>query len=206
MKQRINAEHITETFLGYTLINTTSVPSSPDLPSCDNQYRLAQLVAGEFSEVSSIRTDIRENAIMLGALAGPYFKHRGCHYKSWMFITSIFMVVTTFAMLFADSDIVILVCSFLTGALFATWFAFIFSIPKEGLKEATTQTVTSAMSTFWFCTFIIATINSQLIGWSVDITGGFTTGFTYVFALMIISPLVALFVFPKPPRNAEECH
>ncbi|EIZ2110426.1 peptidase T [Salmonella enterica] len=63
MKQRINAEHITETFLGYTLINTTSVPSSPDLPSCDNQYRLAQLVAGQFSEVSSIRTDIRENAI-----------------------------------------------------------------------------------------------------------------------------------------------
>ncbi|HFE7524667.1 TPA: nitrate/nitrite transporter [Salmonella enterica subsp. enterica serovar Newport] len=149
---------------------------------------------------------VNQVGIMLGALAGPYFKHRGYHYKSWMFISSIFMAVTTFAMLFADSDIVILVCSFLTGGLFATWFAFIFSIPKEGLKEATTQTVTCAMSTFWFCTFIIATINSQLIGWSVDMTGGFTTGFTYVFVLMIISPLVALFVFPKQPRSAKECH
>ncbi|EDW2055593.1 MFS transporter [Salmonella enterica subsp. enterica] len=165
--------------------------------------RYAHLPADSHAHLSGT---VNQVGIMLGALAGPYFKHRGCHYKSWMFITSIFMAVTTFAMLFADSDIVILVCSFLTGALFATWFAFIFSIPKEGLKEATTQTVTSAMSTFWFCTFIIATINSQLIGWSVDITGGFTTGFTYVFALMIISPLVALFVFPKPPRNAEGCH
>ncbi|EID3010277.1 hypothetical protein LB105_000001 [Salmonella enterica] len=137
---------------------------------------------------------------MLGALVGPYFKHRGYHYKSWMFISSIFMAATTFAMLFAGSDTVILICSFLTGGLFATWFAFIFSIPKEELKEATTQTVTYVMSTFWFCTFIIATINSQLIGWSVDLTGGFTTGFTYVFALMVISPVVALFVFPKQVR------
>lgn len=75
MKQRISAEHITETFLGYTLINTTSVPSSPDLPGCDNQYRLAQLVAGQFSEVSSIRTDIRENAITTIILPA---NHSGC--------------------------------------------------------------------------------------------------------------------------------
>ncbi|OSD64276.1 hypothetical protein R537_24210, partial [Salmonella enterica subsp. enterica serovar Rough O:d:1,7] len=80
---------------------------------------------------------------------------------------------------------------------FATWFAFIFSIPKEELKEATTQIVTWAMSTFWVCTFVLATINSQLIGWSVDLTGGFTVGFTYVFALMVISPVVALIIFPK---------
>lgn len=42
------------------------------------------------------------------------------------------MAVTTFAMLFATNDIVSLVCSFLTGFIFATWFAFIFSVPKEG--------------------------------------------------------------------------
>ncbi|EFP1523697.1 MFS transporter, partial [Salmonella enterica subsp. enterica] len=96
---------------------------------------------------------VNQAGIMLGALVGPYFKHRGYHYKSWMFISSIFMAATTFAMLFAGSDTVILICSFLTGGLFATWFAFIFSIPKEELKEATTQTVTYVMSTFWFCTF-----------------------------------------------------
>ena len=100
----------------------------------------------------------------------------------------------------ATNDIVILVCSFLTGGIFATWFAFIFSIPKEGLKNATTQTVTYAMSTFWVCTFLLATINSQLIGWSVDLTGGFSVGFTYVFALMVVSPIVALLVFPKKAR------
>ncbi|EAO5287077.1 peptidase T [Salmonella enterica] len=63
MKQRINAEQITATFLGYTVINTTSVPSSPTLPSCDNQYKLAQQVAGQFSDIRSVRTDIQGNAI-----------------------------------------------------------------------------------------------------------------------------------------------
>lgn len=143
---------------------------------------------------------VNQVGIMLGALVGPYFKNRGYHYKNWLFISSIFMAVTTFAMLFATNDMVILVCSFLTGGIFATWFAFIFSIPKEGLKNATTQTVTYAMSTFWVCTFLLATINSQLIGWSVDLTGGFTVGFTYVFALMVVSPIVALLVFPKKAR------
>lgn len=143
---------------------------------------------------------VNQVGIMLGALVGPYFKNRGYHYKNWLFISSIFMAITTFAMLFATNDIVILVCSFLTGGIFATWFAFIFSIPKEGLINATTQTVTYAMSTFWVCTFLLATINSQLIGWSVDLTGGFSVGFTYVFALMVISPVVALLVFPKKAR------
>lgn len=143
---------------------------------------------------------VNQVGIMLGALVGPYFKNRGYHYKNWLFISSIFMAVTTFAMLFATNDMVILVCSFLTGGIFASWFAFIFSIPKEGLENATTQTVTYAMSTFWVCTFLLATINSQLIGWSVDLTGGFTVGFTYVFALMVVSPIVALLVFPKKAR------
>lgn len=143
---------------------------------------------------------VNQVGIMLGALVGPLFKNRGYHYKSWLFISSIFMAVTTFAMLFATNDIVILVCSFLTGGIFATWFAFIFSIPKEGLKNATTQSVTYAMSTFWVCTFLLATINSQLIGWSIDLTGGFTVGFTWVFALMVVSPVIALLVFPKKGR------
>ena len=133
----------------------------------------------------------------MGALAGPYFKNRGFNYKSWLFTSSIFMAVTTFAMLFATNDFVILICSFMTGGIFATWFAFIFSIPKERLQDASTEKVTYAMSVFWVCTFILATINSQLIGWSIDLTGGFATGFTYIFCLMVISPVVALFIFPS---------
>ena len=135
--------------------------------------------------------------ILMGALAGPYFKNRGFNYKSWLFTSSIFMAVTTFAMLFATNDFVILTCSFMTGGIFATWFAFIFSIPKERLQDASTEKVTYAMSVFWVCTFILATINSQLIGWSIDLTGGFATGFTYIFCLMVISPVVALFIFPS---------
>ncbi|HAT1685168.1 TPA: MFS transporter [Klebsiella oxytoca] len=164
--------------------------------------RYAHLPADSYAHFSGT---VNQVGIMLGAFAGPVFKAKGFHYKTWLFSTSIVMAVTTFAMLFATRDSVILLCAFLTGLIFATWFAFIFSIPKEGLPVATTQTVTYAMSTFWFCTFIIATINSQLIGWSVDVTGGFTTGFAYVFALMVISPVVALCVFPKgtPPGRGH---
>ncbi|WP_429010968.1 CynX/NimT family MFS transporter [Aeromonas allosaccharophila] len=145
---------------------------------------------------------VNQVGIMLGALIGPIFKARGYHYRRWLFSTSIVMALTTFAMLFATNDLVILVCSFLTGLIFATWFAFIFSIPKEMLSSVTTQTVTYAMSTFWFSTFLIATINSQLIAWSIDVTGGFTAGFAFVFALMVLSPVLALLVFPKPDKTA----
>jgi len=107
------------------------------------------------------------------------------------------MAITTFIMLFATNDLLILSCSFITGFVFATWFAFIFSIPKESVQHASTRRVTYMMSTFWVSTFILATINSQIIAMSVDITGGFTVGFSWVFALMVISPLLALLIFPK---------
>lgn len=144
---------------------------------------------------------VNQVGLMVGALIGPIFKARGYHYKNWLFSTSIVMAATSFVMLFATNDILILVCSFLTGVVFATWFAFIFSIPKETLKNANTQTVTYVMSTFWVCTFCIATINSQIIGWSIDRTGSFTAGFTWVFILMVVSPIVAFFVFPKKPAD-----
>ncbi|WP_338290692.1 MFS transporter, partial [Escherichia coli] len=60
---------------------------------------------------------VNQAGILIGALLGPYFKNRGYHYKSWLFISSIFMAISAFAMLFATNDIVILVCSFLTGAI-----------------------------------------------------------------------------------------
>lgn len=156
--------------------------------------KYANLPADSYAHLSAT---VNQVGILIGALVGPYFKNRGFHYKSWLLISSIFMAVTTFAMLFATNDFVILTCSFMTGAIFATWFAFIFSIPKEKLQNATTERVTYAMSVFWVCTFILATINSQLIGWSIDLTGGFVTGFTYIFVLMVISPIIALFVFPS---------
>lgn len=161
--------------------------------------KYAQLPTDSHAHLSGT---VNQVGIMLGALIGPIFKAKGYHYRRWLFSTSIVMALTTFAMLFANNDMVILVCSFLTGLVFATWFAFIFSIPKELLRSATTQTVTYAMSTFWFSTFLIATINSQLIAWSIDATGGFTAGFAFVFALMVLSPILALLVFPKQSKKA----
>ena len=156
--------------------------------------KYAQLPADSYAHLSGTFNQV---GIMLGAMAGPFFKQKGYHYKSWLFNTSVVMAVTTFAMLFATNDLLILSCSFITGFVFATWFAFLFSIPKEYIKNATGKTITYSMSAFWFSTFTLATINSQLIGWSVDKTGGFTMGLSYVFILMVVSPIIAFFVFPK---------
>ncbi|WP_094751316.1 MFS transporter [Psychromonas sp. CD1] len=160
--------------------------------------KYAHLPADSYAHFSGTFNQV---GILLGAIIGPLCKQKDYHYKSWLFGSSIVMAFTTFIMLFATNDILILLCSFLTGFIFATWFAFIFSIPKELIKNATNITITYAMSAFWFCTFIGATISSQIIAWSIDKTGGFSMGFTYVFTLMIISPIIAFFVFPK--RNAK---
>ncbi|MCS2157660.1 MFS transporter [Scandinavium sp. H11S7] len=162
------------------------------LPLYYDKY--AHLPVGSHAHLSGT---VNQVGIMLGAIIGPFFKARGYHYKSWLFISSIVMAITTFIMLFATNDVLILSCSFITGFVFATWFAFIFSIPKESAQNVSTRRVTYMMSTFWVSTFILATINSQLIALSVDITGGFTTGFSWVFALMVISPILALLIFPK---------
>lgn len=63
MKKRIDIERITNTFLKYTLINTTSDPTSQNLPSNDNQYKLAQYVANQFSGFAGVTIDVKRNAI-----------------------------------------------------------------------------------------------------------------------------------------------
>ncbi|EHX8487860.1 peptidase T [Escherichia coli] len=63
MKKRIDLEKIIETFLYYTKINTTSVDGSKELPSCKNQYKLAEYVVSQFSDVPEVQTSIKENAI-----------------------------------------------------------------------------------------------------------------------------------------------
>lgn len=63
MKNRIDTDQITETFMSYTKINTTSVDGSKELPSCENQYKLAEYVASQFTDIPGVNTNIKENAI-----------------------------------------------------------------------------------------------------------------------------------------------
>lgn len=63
MKRRIDTDKIVNTFLEYTLINTTADPASSELPSSNNQYKLAQYVISQFSEVDGVSIDIKHNAI-----------------------------------------------------------------------------------------------------------------------------------------------
>ncbi|HEA1997217.1 TPA: peptidase T [Escherichia coli] len=63
MKKRIDLEQIVDTFLSYTKINTTSVEGSTQLPSCENQYKLAEYVVSQFTDIPGVSTNIKENAI-----------------------------------------------------------------------------------------------------------------------------------------------
>ncbi len=69
MTIRINADNIIDTFIRYTKINTTSVPDNQQLPSCENQYKLAQQVASEFAAESAVETTIHDNAITVLSLS-----------------------------------------------------------------------------------------------------------------------------------------
>lgn len=69
MTIRINADNIIDTFIRYTKINTTSVTDNQQLPSCENQYKLAQQVASEFAAESAVETTINDNAITVLSLA-----------------------------------------------------------------------------------------------------------------------------------------
>ncbi|MGF1869919.1 peptidase T [Photobacterium indicum] len=61
--QRIKTLQITDTFLNYTKINTTAVPSATHLPSSANQHILAQIVAKDLMAVGCTDIDIQSNAI-----------------------------------------------------------------------------------------------------------------------------------------------
>lgn len=63
MSERIDVESIIKTFLECTKINTTSVPDNSALPSSQNQYKLAQQVAGYFENDAGIDVVINDNAI-----------------------------------------------------------------------------------------------------------------------------------------------
>lgn len=69
MVNRIETGNITDSFLKYTRINTTGVPGSSHLPSCDNQYLLAQKVAAQFADDSNIAVQVQDNAITTITLA-----------------------------------------------------------------------------------------------------------------------------------------
>lgn len=69
MTIRINADNIIDTFIRYTKINTTSVTDNQQLPSCENQYKLAQQVASEFAAESAVETTIHDNAITILSLS-----------------------------------------------------------------------------------------------------------------------------------------
>ncbi|EJM1769856.1 peptidase T [Escherichia albertii] len=63
MKNRIDVDQITKTFMSYTEINTTSVAGNRKLPSCDNQYKLAQYIVSQFADIPGVNINIKENAI-----------------------------------------------------------------------------------------------------------------------------------------------
>lgn len=144
---------------------------------------------------------VNQLGIIVGAFLSIWLKGMNIPYKKLFASTSVLMVIFAYAMFFGTNEYIIVIGAFGAGMMLSSWFSFIFSLPRELLKNPSTNTIMFAMSTFWLSSYILATINTQIVGYLVDITGSFTSAFYYVLILLIVCPLLAQITFPKTQSN-----
>ncbi|OLQ69310.1 hypothetical protein BIT28_20225 [Photobacterium proteolyticum] len=151
--------------------------------------------------IAYLAPSINQIGIIVGAALSIWLKSKGVPYKKLFAVTSVIMAVTTYMMFFGSNEYVIVAGAFGAGMMLSSWFSFIFSLPRELLKNPSTNTIMFAMSTFWLASYILATINTQIVGYLVDMTGSFVSAFYYVLVILVACPIVAQLMFPKTEEN-----
>ena len=147
--------------------------------------------------IAYLAPSINQIGIVVGAALSIWLKGKGIPYKKLFAVTSVIMAVTTYMMFFGSNEYIIVAGAFGAGMMLSSWFSFIFSLPRELLKNPSTNTIMFAMSTFWLASYILATVNTQIVGYLVDMTGSFVSAFYYVLVILVICPIAAQFLFPK---------
>lgn len=134
-------------------------------------------------------------AMLFAPFFGYYLKNKGLHFKYMFLISPILTTIAGIVLLTSKNDAVIMTASVLAGFFFEMATPFLFNLPVEmvnGSAEKTSYT----MATFWSLNYIVVAINNEIIAFSVDYTGSFTFGFTYMFVLMAIFVPLSLWVLP----------
>lgn len=99
-------------------------------------------------------------------------------------------------MLVSKNDAIIMSTSVMAGFFFEMATPFLFNLPVD-MQDGTVEKTSYTMSVFWSITYIIVNINNEIIAFSVDKTGSFTFGFTYLFVLMALFVPLSLWILPK---------
>ncbi|MBK2001130.1 MFS transporter [Campylobacter sp. 2018MI35] len=157
----------------------------------------------ELAEVAKKEIPVLANvAIIFGPFIGIYFKRKGYSFKKMLLVGSLCMLLSGICMLFLKKWIMVEIFAVLSGLFFSLWWPFFFNLPSE-LKDTNPHRSAYIMSTFWTITFIILSLNLEIVSFSVDKTKSFTIGFTYMFILILVSAVASLFVFPKKDHFIE---
>lgn len=135
-------------------------------------------------------------AMIFGPYIGLFFKRKNVSFKTMLLFGGACIFVCGICMLFLHNLALIQIFAVLSGVFYSIWFPFFFNLPSE-LKNSNPNQTAYMMSVFWSATFIILSLNLWIVSWSVDKTHSFTLGFSYIFALIFISAIVAQFILPK---------
>lgn len=131
-------------------------------------------------------------AMLFAPFFGFWLKRKGVNFRKMFIISPLLTALAGIALLMSKNDAVIMSASVMAG--FAT--PFLFNLPVD-MQDGTVEKTSYTMSVFWIITYIIVNINNEIIAFSVDKTGSFTFGFTYLFMLMALFVPLSLWILPK---------
>lgn len=135
-------------------------------------------------------------AMLFAPFFGLYLKNKGMYFKRMFLLSPALTVIAAIILLVSKNDVVIMTASVLAGFFFEMATPFLFNLPVD-MKGSSAEKTSYTMAIFWSLNYIIVAFNNEVIAFSVDKTGSFTFGFTYMFVLMAIFVPLSLWVLPK---------
>ncbi|EIO3282421.1 hypothetical protein LQI46_004308 [Salmonella enterica] len=135
-------------------------------------------------------------AMLFAPVFGFWLKRKGVNFRKMFIISPLLTALAGIVMLVSKNDAIIMSTSVMAGFFFEMATPFLFNLPVD-MQDGTVEKTSYTMSVFWSITYIIVNINNEIIAFSVDKTGSFTFGFTYLFVLMALFVPLSLWILPK---------
>ncbi|ECO0809162.1 hypothetical protein AAL09_12050 [Salmonella enterica subsp. enterica serovar Newport] len=135
-------------------------------------------------------------AMLFAPFFGFWLKRKGVNFRKMFIISPLLTALAGIVMLVSKNDAIIMSTSVMAGFFFEMATPFLFNLPVD-MQDGTVEKTSYTMSVFWSITYIIVNINNEIIAFSVDKTGSFTFGFTYLFVLMALFVPLSLWILPK---------
>ncbi|EBM7367489.1 MFS transporter, partial [Salmonella enterica] len=135
---------------------------------------------------NSLAIHLAPALVSVAMLFAPFFgfglKRKGVYFKRMFVISPVLTAVAGIILLVSKNDAVIMTASVMAGFFFEMATPFLFNLPVD-MHNGSVEKTSYTMSVFWSLTYIIVNVNNEIIALSVDKTGSFTFGFSYMFVL-----------------------